>query len=477
MLRSPRDFLKTRRRWARARSLLADARATDDMEKAGLVLPDEECIQQRIVWIAEAFGPMQIEALLAGLRAQGWDEDRFGRRPSDSIRRVRAGRFSWGRTYLPTLLPSDATGFIFDAIRTDLPSGVSRAMPTITTLPGSLTVFAVCFVFDRDAALAVDRALRVERSTQLTSASSHGISFAPPMAVQQEAVTETRRALRQSLAKWLTIRCRGAFGSREGVQLPAVELLTHRTDHAIEFSLEHQWNASLVLPNWPLWRATFWPPLHLAEGQERCGDEYTLRLRAREAEILPTHDDAGVAIDEERAWRLLAWRLNRGLGGTVAVWAASGLLRDYQTQLAAARDVAPAIGIGPKDANRRQREAQRQLALAADARAVASDVARWREDLNLFRTWDQGDWNRVRPTNESKDGNLEIPHGDLPWIDMAARWCKDTAENMLGAEERLRQRLVVEADLIVAAASLQIQRVALTVAGVALVVSVVAIFR
>jgi hypothetical protein len=467
--RHPREALRQRTRVKEAKRSLASWRTTDVEGRASLQPPPEELIQHRIVWVADAYGPAQVEGLIAGVRAAGWDEESVGRRPSEWIRQIRGAASSWGHTSIKPLVPRDAQGF-FAVTPSELPAGVQIAFPSITTLPGSLTVLVVCFVLDRDTGLGVDQALRAEYSTELIAVGPRRASFAPPETGQRDAVVEARRALRELLARWIVAQSRGVFGEQDAGALPAAELLTHRTNAVLRGDIETEWPFSLDLGG-PLWRATKWPDINMFESYDRLEGERTLRLRAREDAILPRKGQAGEALSEDAAWHELAGRLNRSFGGTVTLWTATCLVRDYFARLASLRDVAPAVGLGTRRAADRLTEAQRELALTADARVVAADIQRW-PGAFIFRRWDDNDWEEQGADAEPEGEEPEQPR---PWIDLTAAWCMNSAQGVLDAEDRMRQRLVVEAELIGAGASLRVQRLALLVAVLALFVAVAAV--
>ena len=297
------------------------------------------------------------------------------------------------------------------------------------------------------------------------------------MNLQRDAATAARKQLRGSLAAWIQERFLGAFGEQPAVELPAVELLTHRTDEALSFAMEREWPWSLNLEGWPLWRSTKWPDIYMIEGRDQEDDQYALRLRARESAILPTQGQAGEVLDEEAGWRQLAGRLNRSLEGTIPLWAATCLIRNYHSQLAAMRDIPPAVGIGPKETARRLTEAQRQLAIASDARAVAADIARW-QGARYFAGYDGNDWENASPEpdpeGEGKAGHRPARQR-ASWIGQASRWCPESAKSVLDGEERVRQRLLVEAELLGAGAGLRVQRLTLIVAVLALIVAIAAL--
>jgi hypothetical protein len=252
-----------------------------DAEHMSRVLPGKgEVVQQRLVWIGEAFGPMQIENLVNGLRRGNWDDAVGGRRPTDFVRRLRAGDFGWGWVPLgATVPPDDAVRMIPPSRRASLPDGVRWAAPSITTLPGSLTVLTVTFLLDDAAALAVDRALRTSYKTEIAAVAEREISFSTPENQQAEAVQAVRREMRDEHGGWVSSRFRGVFGSSPGGDLPAVELLTYRTAEATTWSPDHQWSHSLRLDGFPMWRSSVWPSLQMTEGDDDFGDGHALRLR------------------------------------------------------------------------------------------------------------------------------------------------------------------------------------------------------
>ena len=134
-IRHPRAALKQRSRLQQARSSLAGMSATDEVQQQSLLPPSEELIQNRIIWVADAYGPTQVERLIAGLRATGLDKERGNARASDFVLRLRAGPSASGHTRLRTIVPQGATGY-FDVTRAELPTGALLALPTITVIHG-----------------------------------------------------------------------------------------------------------------------------------------------------------------------------------------------------------------------------------------------------------------------------------------------------------------------------------------------------
>jgi hypothetical protein len=67
-----------------------------DGKLASLLPPSEELIQQRIFWVADAFGPTHVERLITGLRASGMDEGQGNQKPSDWVVQMRGGAYASG---------------------------------------------------------------------------------------------------------------------------------------------------------------------------------------------------------------------------------------------------------------------------------------------------------------------------------------------------------------------------------------------
>jgi hypothetical protein len=457
-----------RARMERARSELEAMRRTDE-RLVSLLPPSEELIQQRIFWVADAFGPTHVERLITGLRASDMDEGPGNQKPSDWVLQMRGGAYQSGRTHLNTIVPPDAKGF-FQATRAELPTGVLLAIPTITVVQGTLTILGICFLLDHQSGLAVDEALRAEHRSEIVEVSERGTSFSMPMTQQRAAVTAARQQVRRSLTSWFTGHFEGAFGQQPESDLPTVELVTHRTDGAVKLSLGREWAWSLGFEGWPLWRSTKRPDIHMVESPDRESDPYVLRLRSRESAILPKQGPAGEALSEEQGWRPLVSELNGSIEGTAALWTAICLLRSYHSRLATMRDIPPSVGIAPKASERQLVRAQHQLAVASDARAIAADVARW-TDVYAFAGYDGNDWKRV----ETVVGSPAQARSDVSWIGEALEWCPESAKRLLDSEERVRGRLLIEAQLLGAGAGLRVQRLALGIAVVALIVAIAAL--
>jgi hypothetical protein len=470
-IRHPQATLEQRARLRHARSSLARMRERDEADRPLFLPSPEELIQQRIVWVADAYGPTQAERLVAGLHATGIDPMVGSTRASDLVQRLRADRSPLGQVFLGTIVPPGARGL--NVTRAELPAGALLALPTITVMGGSLTVLAVGFLLDRESGLGVDRALRTEYRTQLDGVTAQGISYGLPIDLQRNAVTAARKQLRRSLAAWIQDRFPGAFGLQPGGELPAVELLTHRTDEALGSDAGREWPSSLMLEESSFWHHVKWPDIFMIEGRDQGEDRYALRLRARESAILPTPERAGEALDDDR-WRQLVKRLNRGLEGTMPLWVATCLMRDYDSQLTAMRDIPAAVGIGPKETGRRLTEAQRQLAIASEARAVAADVARWRNPLHYARFFGD-DWGYASPELESMGGEGPGPVRRPRWHEVTSNRCPESAKIVLKGEKRVRQRLLVESELLGVGAGLRVQRLTLTVAILALIVATAAL--
>jgi hypothetical protein len=411
-----------------------------------------------------------VERLITGLRVSGMDEAEVGhQKPSDWVVQMRGGAYASGRTHLKTIVPPGATGF-FQATRAELPTGVQLAIPTITVVQGTLTILGICFLLDHQTGLAVDEALRAEHRSEILEVSERGTSFSIPMNQQRAAVTAARQQVRRSLTNWFTGHFEGAFGQHPESDLPTIELVTHRTDEAVNFSIGKEWAWSLGFEGWPLWRSTKRPDIYMVESPERESDPYVLRLRSRESAILPTQGPAGETLSEEQSWRPLVGELNGSIEGTAALWTAICLLRSYHSRLATMRDIPPTVGIAPKDSERQLVRAQHQLAVASDARSIAADVARW-TDVYAFAGYDGNDWKRV----ETVVGSPAQARSDVSWIGEALEWCPESAERLLDSEERVRGRLLIEAQLLGAGAGLRVQRLTLGIAFVALIVAIAAL--
>jgi hypothetical protein len=76
---------------------------------------------------------------------------------------------------------------------------------------------------------------------------------------------------------------------------------------------------------------------------------------------------------------------------------------------------------------------------------------------------------------ETVVGSPAQARSDVSWIGEALEWCPESAERLLDSEERVRGRLLIEAQLLGAGAGLRVQRLTLGIAFVALIVAIAAL--
>lgn len=465
---------KVQRRLSRRRrdlEALREYRSLDSkLHAEGLTPPAEERIGIRIVWLAEVFDPGSIAGLRSGLEKYGLDTRGAGLAgPSERVRQSRGSR-GWAAEWsLGTLVPK-GSGYwgLLGRAEADLPAGVRLAMLTMPFSSESVTVVTCGFLFDEALAYRIDEVLRRPHQTQMERRG--GVtSFLPPENAQREAVRKERAETRAELERWFSV-FQGAFARGLAPTLPAVELMTHRTEaiHPLPPSLD-MWPYSLDLPS-ERWRSERWPALFMEEGLRAEEAPRVLRLIAREQALLPRRRDVSgataQALTPEEGWWLCAQQLNASLCGTFALWGIHCHLVALQTRLAEARDDVIPSKMTVRSSAGHLRRTHERLRLVSDARAVAASISGLQR-THIFKAYDGKDWVLVAPRRPQEAA--------WRWIELSVNGTRELARMVAELEQYARERLQVESQLFSSAAGLRVQRQSLGMAALAVLVAIAAV--
>jgi hypothetical protein len=445
---------------------LAGWRRLDGTQWRSLRPGDDELLQTRLVWVAEAYAPSDVPALLDGLEGLGFDKGQWtGESVARSVVERRRKAEGWAQYALPLICrPGDRVGF-GNQIERELPDGVRAAWPGLTVLPGSVTVLVFTFLLQPDSAMEIDRTVRRNFATQVNRRTERGWSFHGPRMEQRKAVRAAMAAQRTELEGWVARHLPGAFARRGHYGHPGARLLTYRTEAAVRFDLQHAWSLTIDSPSaFEIWRANRWPALGVSFGDSVSCSEGMLHLMAHERALVPRQEEGegDGPLDEDERWWLLFQQLHRSLEETLVLHTLHELLGLFTARLADIRDLAAPRTLRPSPAARQLTRVRDALEVATDARSVAADLAQERHAIHGL-SYDGGDW--TPPKERALEPLLRTLRASLP----------ERAAAVLAAELRVRDRLGIETQLFSAGAGLRLQRGAFWIALVALFASVAAV--
>jgi hypothetical protein len=193
-------------------------------------------------------------------------------------------------------------------------------------------------------------------------------------------------------------------------------------------------------------------------GGEERRDRNALLVVGREQAVLQRVREGGVRMDVDEAWRHTTSRLTRSLETTLMLWTAIRLLAEQRASFAVLRDTLTGWDVAPRSAARRLALLGTYARSLVASRAMAEGiVAGARPDV--FAGYDANDWvprdRRAAPS----------------WFEGHLDAVRASAADLLEEERGLRERVVLEIDLLAGGAGLRVARTALAVAVLATVLA------
>lgn len=450
-----------------------DQRWQDDRdaeENESSRVPDDEQYRMLAVVCVEAYTPSTVDNLVEGVRRLGWVHDDLHVPPfttlDEWIVRARAAPFGGQCANLSNVLDEDSPPAAGRPLRAPLPGGVESVWATMHQVAPSVTCLVTTFVLDDTLGLAVDRAVRPDRRTQVSRTPS-GWAYTGPAQQRADAAVAERRAIRAVCHGWVRDHLPGAFSaglSRHGA--PAIEVFTingvrpfdeanrhrgGRPDHLFMLHVDTDSDA-WTSPSLPGWRLAAWDARLVA-------DPFVMRLGGRWDEV--TGDLGGYGGPTASG---VSNRLSRTIAPFATRFAVHCLLSGYEEHLAGLRDTAAPGVLARTKVKTDDVDAVRRLltGVGYDARVIAADLADLCHD-------------RRRYEHEAVDFApvVEWRAKHTPSMLDALRSSDGSrAANVVAAEATARDTAATTATLLASLVNLRLQRAVVALTIVLLVVAV-----
>jgi hypothetical protein len=422
--------------------------------------PDDERIDIPVVWAIELYTPLHARSLTRGLQRLGLGK----RRPwheTDVVGLVESHRGSVGQSFTSLgILRSKSAQHISnpDSVPADLPHGVDAIFLWAHQLTPSITALAAECVLSDDERAAFDNCSRRTDFKPHVTRRRGGTTFLPPQDVKQKAMREQRTATRDLAARWVAAHIPGAFCEIDADQIPTVEVIL--TDLAEPFSesderdyldfADLRWDpfvfVSTDLDGWKLSLDRLW------------FDRPVATLAGKRSDAL---SDATLKGYGSSGW-YLAQRMNEATLGDFTAWAGWQLLVQMQRRLARVRDDVAATSSSRRATRRISRIREEFLRDSLDSRTAAAELRPYgnRRGRRLGEPI-SASWHGVGKFHDrTLDGDIRA--------NLRVR-----TRVLAESEERLRDALIADTNLISAIANLRTQfRVGVAAIVVAVLVSV-----
>lgn len=452
-------------RSARGRDFLAEKIRLEypprpwDSSTRELVPHTENHIAAPALWVWELYSPSQVPALEVWLKTLG-KNPRLAFRDRDiaAVLSTRRSVGSWNQSALPTLLSEGMAARVLavsDTIQMSLPPGVAMAHPTVHVLPGGLTVLTVGFAYEEAAQAELDEVLRASRKSRITPSASGGHRVEPVETVQREDVEAFFRKRVDQAHRWIKDIAPGALTTYAAASdIRAARLVAYQDDihNKGEPDPTPSWVRSLELDSWSQWCSTTMPIVAAPVrgfGVQFSGVDEEIRTEPRPLPGQPPR------IYE---WVSQIGELNVRMTEILLALAVDNLVDVYGSGLAELRDLPTYDDDSPAKVFGQLRALRQEIQILVDVRATFSALAKGEAtDRRWLMSYDGGRWLAAR--NSGRELFDQWLH-DLP----------GRAQQLLDLEEQVRERLLLESDLLSTRASVRSQRRAFRVAILALTV-------
>lgn len=433
--------------------------ANRDDKENGWIPPPGEDIRLHGVWVAEAYLPSSILALVEGIERLGWWESHRDQTIAEMIEQGRSGRGGgWLNLQLIRGQAKRRRLSQRDAGRR-LPDGVEYTTGQVHFLTPSLTVLVVGFRFDETVSERWGAAARQPYRTYHESIGAHRARIWTSDFQRREAVRRVERELVAVCRGWISEHMPGYFastGGRDGH--PATALLT--TEEFIPFETDdesHRWAINLGLAfAYERWETGI-PGLRYAL---RPPDEGGGVLIGRRRDIFADESYWKGWGHPDFIWSLM-YRVD-DLSELLALMTAGEVLRDVRARLAKLRDSLP--GVTAKPSRAQLASVRSQLGtFSSDLVALTSEIAAWPEHPE----WVLHEIPEMRAVGAPADAK-PIGRRLLDWYAEDARQVREF-------EASTRGLFVAAADITSALESLRTQALVKWVSVLALLVSLAAL--
>jgi hypothetical protein len=443
-------------------------RNSDDGENDRGIPPSDERITWHGVWIAEAFLPSTVEALVAGIERLGWWESSREPTIAENVAGGRSGR-GGGWANLPLLRRrTKRRTFGLSSFDRVLPEGVEYVTGHIHYVTPSLTVLVVGFRFDESVSKALDATIRrryrtYHRMTGWTSSRSM-----TPMFQRRDAVRELEKAQIEACRAWLAERLPGYFAAGdEHSSAPATLLLT--TQLVVPFDRgedarywAHEAGIEFAIERWE----TGIDGLRYAF---RPSEDGVAILAGREADIFADREQWRKYGHENRVWSLM-YVIDSDLAPLMAFRTVDAVLWDVHERLGRLRD---SLALLASSSSKRQLSAvQGQLGtMSSDLTALTSEMLAWPE----LRSWVLHDIADVKAIDDFPNPNRPQPADDKSLRSRLLDRYVEHAREVRDFESATRALLVAAAEISGALENIKLQSFVRWVSILALIVAALAL--
>ena len=193
--------------------------------------PDNEVINLCCIWAVEFYTPSHMNALLAGVRRFGWEEEGFYslKDIEEWVNRSRKHPLGSGWHGLGAVRTSGTNNLTKKQVHRDAlpPPKMIEASGQMFSLTSSLACVVMKFTLSEDLSAGFDTALRTDRQTYFTTLSDCSRMMHSPDSQKASHILQIRAEAKKSIATWISVNLPGLFSSGllEG-DIPTCELVT-----------------------------------------------------------------------------------------------------------------------------------------------------------------------------------------------------------------------------------------------------------
>ena len=442
-------------------------RNRDDIENDRGIPPPDERIGWHGVWIAEAFLPSTISALVSGVEKLGWWEPYRDRTISGDVAIGRSGR-GGGWTNLPLVKRRTNRGMIGAmSLDRDLPDGVEYISGHVHYVTPSMTVLVVGFRFDETVSATLDAALRRRYRSYHVMAGLSASQHMSPDFQRRDAVRALERARVGACRSWLAKYLPGYFaGGDEATEAPATLLMTTRKVVPFERTEDSRYWAHEAVIGFAYRRLeTGITGLRYAFRPKEDG---VPALAGRESDIFANPDEWRHHGHENTTWSLKLFVDN--LSGLVAFQTSDAVLRDVRRRLGRLRDSLAKLSSSSSTDLLSSVRAQLGT-MSSDLTALTSEMLRWP---------DHADWILQEVTDVELIDDFPNPNRTKVADERSERrkmldFYVENARDVRDFEEATRGLLIAAAAIAGALENLKLQSFVRWVTVLALIVALAAL--
>jgi hypothetical protein len=375
--------------------------ARDEEQNKKSQIPSELNLRCPIIWGVELYGPLEIEALYAGIEKLEWS--RIGARHGepDAVERIREQRASGAGGWMnvgPVLPEGKASTFGLTENRALLPEEVESLLVRVFQVTPSLTAVFIGFRLTGARTERYEREVNQDRSTIYRPVNRpKAITWVEPSHQKKEAVSDARRGLRSMVGDWFAKNLPGYFcGSTPRSQFPTLELLVAQGSIWLDDLANWSHWRRLLIDSVPyeLWSSDDVPGLQLTFERHHDESQGLHLIAGLDATRFPEDKLQGIGSSKPGAY---AWYCDQVLDGILVHSATVEYLSQQRRDLNLTRDRMKRVRSGWRHLSRTLGQISgffdRTLGSSVVARELEklSDDAGWyRHDCGGFTapTWD-----------------------------------------------------------------------------------------